>query len=92
MPERSTCIAAPDQVHIEGLAAVHDNIQHILHVTINQQQVTFSFREDHILVFSEQPFDAQEFRQNLKNAATWQRASTKVVPQRFQERVSELAQ
>jgi hypothetical protein len=54
--------------------------------------VTFALREDHILVFSQEPFSAQAFREELKQAAMQQRANTKVVPERFRERVSETVQ
>lgn len=91
IPELSTLIAAPDQVHAEGVSVTHDPSHHTLHVTIDDQHVTFALRSDHVLVFSENPFSPKEFREKLRQAAIRQRANTKKVPKRFQEHVSETA-
>ncbi len=92
IPELSTLIAAPDQVHAQNVTVVHDPTHHTLHVTIAEKKYVFALREDHILVFSEEPFSTSEFRTELKEAVMKQRASTKSIPARFQERVSETAQ
>lgn len=92
LPELRTLAAAPDQVHADDVSVTHDHTAHTLRVTISEEEYTFCFREDHILVFSDTPFSAQQFREELKAAVMRQRASTKRVPQRFQERVSGSAQ
>ncbi len=91
LPELYTLLAAPDQVHAEGVKVSHNLLERTLAVHMQGKTTVFALREDHVLVFSDTPFSVQQFRSELKAAAMRQRANTKSAQSHYQERVSKTA-